>query len=155
MVGPGHHSLNLGPSSNSLPASDFILFIAHLLLDANSMGEEQFSLIFLVGWVGFASAYPVSRIMPWTLWLSTNISWLNEWVRTLWRFLFDVEGRFTLTVSAYLQSREAVRRGEARQKVKGPAFYPMSHQKSQRSGQPSEELGWNRTFWQSARRHLD
>ena len=49
MVGPGHHSLNLGPSSNSLPASDFILFIAHLLLDVNSMGEEQFSLIFLVG----------------------------------------------------------------------------------------------------------
>ena len=76
-------------------------------------GRGQFSLIFLVGWVGFASAHPVSRIMPWTLWLSTNTSWMNEWVRTHWRFLFSVEGRFTLRVSAYLQSREAVRRGQA------------------------------------------
>lgn len=83
-------------------------------------GRGHFSLIFLVGWVGFASAYQVSRIMPWTLWLSTNISWVNEWVGTHWRFLFDVEGRFTLRVSAYLQSRQAMRtEGKPGRRLKG------------------------------------
>ena len=83
-------------------------------------GRGHFILIFLVGWVGFASAYQVSRIMPWTLWLSTNISCVNEWVRTHWRFLFDVEGRFTLRASAYLQSRQAMRtEGKPGRRLKG------------------------------------